>query len=409
AIQGQLASAGDADRYRIQAAESGSMTVVLDVPTNNTSQNFFVLQVYDASRTQLAQYRTGQDRTVTVGVPQAGAYDIVIQAEGYNSYDGNAYKLTATLAAGGAQGYESEANESATAADADPLNLGGLTRGQLASSGDTDYYQVTVNAKGILTVELDVPTNSTTNKPYRLRLFDTNGRTQLFDNNYGTGQDSTYTLELPKAGTYFLELSSYYSSALKDDTYALKSSFSAGATGGKELEINDSKAQADPISSGVKVSGGLSGYSDKDYYRLDVGAAGVLSVLLDVPASLSASDYRYQYFSLGVYDAQDKLLGVYSTSVDKTYQFGLPAAGSYYLIVGSPYYHSSDTYSITATHSVGSTAGFESEGNDSAQAPNSLSSGVAIQGQLASAGDADRYRIQAAESGSMTVVLDVPT
>ena len=176
-----------------------------------------------------------------------------------------------------------------------------------------------------------------------------------------------------------------------------------------ESEINDSKAQADPISSGVKVSGGLSGSSDKDYYRLDVGAAGVLSVLLDVPANLSASDYQYQHFSLSVYDAQDKLLGVYSTSVDKTYQFGLPAAGSYYLVVGSPYQHSSNTYSITATHSEGSTAGFESEGNDSDQAPNSLSSGVAIQGQLASAGDADRYRIQAAESGSMTVVLDVPT
>jgi hypothetical protein len=409
AIQGQLSSAEDVDRYRIQADAAGSLSIVLDVPTSSTDTDYFSLQVLDDQGTVLARYLTGQDRTVSVGLPQAGAYDVVIQADtsGYSTnHNGNAYKLTPTLTAGNEAAFESEANDSSPSAD--PLNLGAATTGQLASTDDVDFYQLTIDAKGVLALDVDAPTNSST-EYFELTVYSDDASTALYT--YRTGKDQSYAIGLPKAGTYFLSVDNYSTS--QDGAYLLNSSFTQGAASGKELENNDTTDLADPIASGVKVSGALQSASDVDFYRLDATAAGVLSLAFDAPAGLPTnagdSDYQYyQYYGLSLYDSQNTLLGRYQTTIDKTYTFALPSAGSYFVSVDVPtWYHTDEIYGLTATHTPGSFAAVESESNDSQ--PDTLSSGSAIQGQLSSAEDVDRYRIQADAAGSLSIVLDVPT
>ena len=48
--------------------------------------------------------------------------------------------------------------------------------------------------------------------------------------------------------------------------------------GARETEANNSIATADTITTGVAIAGQISSYSDDDYYKLVVSAAGTISV-----------------------------------------------------------------------------------------------------------------------------------
>jgi hypothetical protein len=155
-----------------------------------------------------------------------------------------------------------------------------------------------------------------------------------------------------------------------------------------ESEPNGSITQANTIGLGSAVSGSLSAASDLDVYKFTVSAAGALSLVLDVPTSSTFQDY----FALGLYDASGNRLNLYNTGADKTYQTAAPAAGTYYLAVSSSTYYSGGSYSLTATHTAGSTAGFEVEANGTYATANALSLGTAITGQLSTNDDLDVFK-----------------
>lgn len=172
-----------------------------------------------------------------------------------------------------------------------------------------------------------------------------------------------------------------------------------------ESEPNGSITQANTIGLGSAVLGSLSAASDLDVYKFTVSAAGALSLVLDVPTSSSFSDY----FALGLYDASGSRLNLYTTGVDKTYQTAAPAAGTYYLAVSSSTYYSGGSYSLTATHTAGSTAGFESEANGTFATANTLGLGTAIRGQLSGFSDIDTFKFDTSDAGVVTLAFDAPT
>lgn len=81
--------------------------------------------------------------------------------------------------------------------------------GELAVSGDRDWYSVTVAGAAALTAEtVAVPGGDPTDTV--LRLYDTDGVTELaYDDDGGEGLFSRISYALPAAGTYFVEVGGY--------------------------------------------------------------------------------------------------------------------------------------------------------------------------------------------------------
>ena len=123
----------------------------------------------------------------------------------------------------------------------------------------------------------------------------------------------------------------------------------------------------------------------------------------------SSSDY----FKFTLYDASNNNLGEYVTGRDLTANLGISLAGTYYLKLGSDYFHDSGQYSLTtsfaAGNASGSSSGSESESNDTTSTADSLTLGNPIKGQLSTVSDTDYYKFTTSGSGSVSILFDAPT
>lgn len=116
-----------------------------------------------------------------------------------------------------------------------------------------------------------------------------------------------------------------------------------------ETEPNDSQGQANAgLCSGQAVNGSIASRRDQDWYRLDLGAAGTISVSLSHD---TASDFDwYLYGSSGSTVASGT-----SSQVPETGSYAPPAAGTYYLHVVR--YRGTGAYAVTASFPAGGGGG----------------------------------------------------
>ncbi|TFH70857.1 hypothetical protein E3V39_15065, partial [Gammaproteobacteria bacterium LSUCC0112] len=97
---------------------------------------------------------------------------------------------------------EVENNNSIATATA--ITLGTAATGQLSTASDVDYFKVTANSVGALSVVFDVPTDISYASYFKLGLYDSAG-TLL--SSFSTGEDKTYSVGVPSVGTYYLGVS----------------------------------------------------------------------------------------------------------------------------------------------------------------------------------------------------------
>ncbi len=292
---------------------------------------------------------------------------------------------------------ESEPNDTSTTANA--LTTGTAMTGQLSSSTDKDWYKLTVATPGVVTVALDVPTSQSLDY-FGLSFYNTSGALQ---NTYTTGSDRSFTFSAAAAGTYYFLVNApsfYYSSG----SYSLTATVAAGSTAGFESEDNSTLATADRLILGAAITGQLSTTADVDTYSFTVNAAGLVTIFFDSPLSSSLD-----YFGFGLYDSNGGILGFYRTGQDRKVTAAVSAAGTYYVGVFDSTYYSNASYSVTVSHAAGSTAGFESENNDTRLNANALAIGSSISGQLSSYRDTDVFKLVATGSGIFTLQFDAPT
>ena len=136
-----------------------------------------------------------------------------------NSYAGTtSYNFTTTTNV-----YEVESNESVGTANT--LALATPVIGQILTLADVDYYKVAVSGAGLLSLTVDVPTNSSLDV-YKIGLY---GSTGTLVAAFTTGKDQTFEASVAAAGDYYVkvETGSYYkyeSSAV--NPYTLTTGFS---------------------------------------------------------------------------------------------------------------------------------------------------------------------------------------
>jgi Ca2+-binding RTX toxin-like protein len=395
-MSGQLSSSSDLDWYKLTVAAPGVITVALDVPTNSTFSDYFGLSFYNTSGALQNSYTTGVDGTYRFSASAAGTYYLLMNAPGY-SYSGGSYSLTATHAAGSVAGYETESNDSG--ATANQLSSGSSMSGQLSSSSDLDWYKLTVAAPGVITVALDVPTNSTFSDYFGLSFYNTSG---ALLGRYGTGIDRTFQFSASQVGTYYFRVDApgYY---FNNGSYSLTAT-SGASSNDQELEPNDDDANV--IASGRQVRGQLSTIDDIDWFVLASEGTGDLQIAFDAPTDSTSTDY----FRVWVYDEDANLLASRATGRDISFTVGARTKGNYFVAITSAgnVYYNLGQYGLTVT-AIASSVNRESEPNDTSTSADDVSLNEPILGQLAASDDEDYYAVTMSSPGVLTLSFDGPT
>ena len=240
----------------------------------------------------------------------------------------------------GATRYESESNNTTTTADQtwDDDDM----YGNISTSSDVDYYKVMFSSNGNANFWLGgIPTNC----DYDLKLYDSNGSTQLASSAKGSNTDeliSQYAITANK--WYYIKVYSYSGSSSSNYQLRVKNYPVAPST--DSYESNDTTSSATSISSSTSISdANLHTSSDIDYYKFTLSTESNTSIqLANIP---SDCDYDLKLYDSGNNQVDSSTAGGNSSeSISSTL---LP--GTYYIKVYSYKGDSSSNYSLVLSSS----------------------------------------------------------
>ncbi len=435
AMTGKMATGEDLDYFKFSVADKGVLTLAFDLPIGFEVFDPFTLSLYDDKGSLLNSIANGVSDTYQTSLSKAGDYYLAVSATyQYDYSEGGSYSLKASHQVGSTAGFESEGNNSA--AEANELTLGTAVTGQLASGEDVDYFKFAVSDAGLLTLDLDLPTDYDYYDTFSLGLYDSQG-TLL--NSYASGTDKTFKTVVPQAGEYYLALSAAYSYDYSSGSYSLKASYAPGTIEGFESESNDSIETANALSLGEAVMGQLSSYADIDTFKLEALSAGLLTLKFDLTNGLMAvnsvnytantantgeGDYTdntdntdegdypdytdfSDSFNVRLVDVDGMVIASFSAGSTQTFQASVTQAGDYFVeIASNDYYYSAEAYQLTASLKAVA-EGFEIEPND--YYPNEVQSGKQIKGNLSTADDMDWFFLNLEASSGLKIAFDAPT
>ena len=295
---------------------------------------------------------------------------------------------------------EVESNDSRQLANA--LGLNGSVVGRLAVATDIDYFRVTLGSSGVLSLNLDVPSDSSL-AYFKLALVSATGVVLA---QFTTGRDSVFRTPVQAGGDYFVAISVDDSFFFNSDPYGLSVSLTAGSTSGYEVEPDDTHQTATPLALATSITGQLATASDIDYFRVTLGSSGVVNLNLDVP-----SDSSLAYFKLALVSATGGMLAQFTTGRDSVFRTPVQAAGDYFVAISvdDSFFYNSNPYGLSVSLTAGSTAGYEVEPDNTRQTATPLALATSITGQLATVSDIDYFKVTLGSPGVLSLNLDVPS
>ena len=327
-ISGRLSTTSDVDYYAL-AVESGVSGGVLSVSFDWSANSQLIaggrntIRVQDSSGAVLASYADFADpQAFNVGIAASGTYYLSVRGSTI-AFTSDPYTLTASFA-DGADGYETESNDTRETADA--LVVGEQIVGQLSASSDVDYFATEVSSAGILTVAFDRGT---------MQVEDSTGAALASVPAHIDRPD--LSVAIAEAGTYYVRIwnSSGYWTSREANPYTIGTSFTPADTTDHESESNNTRATADALALGASIIGQAGTNADVDYFAVAVTDRGRLGVTLDGQRSLR------------VEDATGKHLGYFEFSSGLEVRYvDVAQAGTCYIRVGDL---DGASYVLTAT------------------------------------------------------------
>lgn len=164
--------------------------------------------------------------------------------------------------------------------------------GRLDNDHRRQRYAIDLPANG--TLLLDVTTGEGLNLFNGVRIFDSDGETQLFSQSHGPDRQREYEVTHLRAGRYYLDLIKD-SRAFYEGDYRVRTGFRPVSVPG-EREPNDEPGQAVPLELGLLVSGhlgfrGQGREADReDWYVLDLPRDGTLVLHVTTSGDASGRD-----------------------------------------------------------------------------------------------------------------------
>ena len=288
---------------------------------------------------------------------------------------------------------ETEPNDSFS--NANIINDNGeLYEGKLDAQDDVDLYEIDVTSPSLISVRIKSSVNTYSGSA-RAAITDDKGAV-LVAKTINSLDTQFVNLSVPVRGDskYYLRIERKQYYAVMTDGYEFLLQIQDDPDGytHREIEGNDSMAEASTFSAGSTITGQLSSNTDVDYYAFDL-STGVFTV------QARPAGYGTAYLNLSIIDgtgtvlAARQIVGTEGNFARLTAR--IDTVGTYYAVITRTpqYYHSEDDYEIKTQFS-GNAQLFnsrEDEPNDSMTEAKSYPMGSAIYGQLSSYQDMDYY------------------
>jgi hypothetical protein len=296
---------------QVASADQSSMILYSDF-TGSYTLNKIPVGTYAAKVTR--QYYSDLDTTVTI-------------QEGTSTFDISLQQVEQIPDIN-----ETEPNNSL--AQGTPLNIDENGSGTIDSSGDKDYYKVTVPSNGTLKATLsDIPSGHT----YQLYLYDSAGSTLASIYSAPSPGPATLSKFVDQGGDYYVFVQDFYGST-STLPYKIRVEFVPLDGNIYVDEPNDTIATATILSLDKTEDGYIYYGGDLDYYKVTVSSNGTIKATLsDIP-----SGHTYQLY---LYDsAGSTLASIYSAPSPG------PATLSKFVDQGGDYYvFVQDFYGSTST------------------------------------------------------------
>lgn len=172
-----------------------------------------------------------------------------------------------------------------------------------------------------------------------------------------------------------------------------------------ETEDNGSYDTADLVTPGTTVSGNISSYEDKDYYKVVPSANGKISLFFThtFKASSSSWDIHTYVYKNGEY----KELSSQSVSLKDNEKVSIPSIGvrkdgNYYIVIERGY-SDIDGIPYSLETSLEATEVYEKEQNDVYATATDITLNGSMSGNLVSNGDKDYYKMTTAKDGKISL------
>ena len=237
-LAGQIATRDDVDYFEVQVPKAGVLTIY-------TTGNLYLRGTLKNSSN--VGRGSGENFRIERFVP-SGTYYVKVEGVGSNTGD---YTIHARFEAD---------DHSDTRSGATSLSLGGSRPGQIETDDDVDYFRVDVRGPGVLTVY------STGDLNTRGTLQNRSSSSLATDDNGGSG-DNFRIEHSVSAGTYYVKVEGVGSNT---GDYTVHTSFAD--------DHSDTRPGATSLSLGSSLAGWIGSGDDVDYFKVQVGEAGVLTV-----------------------------------------------------------------------------------------------------------------------------------
>ncbi|MBL8491699.1 MAG: hypothetical protein JNM82_13045, partial [Rhodocyclaceae bacterium] len=229
---GRLPLAGDKDCYAIAVGGEGVLSVAVDYPAAGLAN--WTLKLYDDVFDPIGQWSVLGDGTFQVNVGHAGTYFATLETGAMPLQE--QYRLT--LGATESDQGQFESADNGSRATATPFAAAKPVFGHFSSSADADWYAVTVEHGGSLTISYGTPDGVAIGA--NLGLYDAAGNLL---GSWSESTDHSFSVAGAGPGTYYLSLMPHAYSWTPNQY---------------SLEVTDSRpaaSLADPIGDAVPLSG----------------------------------------------------------------------------------------------------------------------------------------------------------
>ena len=400
AVYGSLYGVSDSDYYGFQTTKDGYIVINLQHSKVTGRQNtaIYAVTVCDTSGNSIYEMTSKAEDEATDSIKlglSAGKY--YIKVAGQNAYYGGNYVIKTTFKA--CSTWEHESND--TYDTANTAVSGTTYSGDIRTYSDVDYFKTSLSANGYINVKLTHPVVSgqeTTNMFVLsvIRKVDKDQYTEVYTTKIRGGDTSISTpnLGLPK-GEYYIKIAGTGNTTgtlLSGTSYPVNYDvcIKAKTASDREVESNDSAANANTVKNGKTYYGSTSSSSDKDYYKIKMSKAGYLQIKFGHKNSQStASCYNVVLYNKD----NSEIYKFTNTGTETSYtscKLGLDA-GEYYVCVSQASTLYTGDYTICLTQKAAS--GWETENNGDWASADNIQVGKAVKGVITGySSDEDYYR-----------------
>lgn len=373
---GALERARDIDYFRVEVTAAGRLTV----ETSGTTDTVGFLQGAEGQYLN-ADDNAGDGNNFRIAhTVSPGTFHVAVVGANGRTATG-AYSLIVRFTAGGGGSVADHGN---SRAQATRVGLNTETAGALERAGDVDYFRVDVTQVGSVTVETTGVTNT-------VGYFGaTTGGWLGQDDNTGAEQNFRIASQVTP-GTYYVAVVGA-NGRTATGAYTLGVRFTAG--GGTIADHGNSRAQATLAALNTETAGALERAGDVDYFRIEVTAAGRLTV------GTTGTTDTFGYFG----DTTGRWLSQNDDASDADMNFQVVrqvAPGTYYVaLVGGNNRRATGAYMFTVQFTAGQPADDHANVLEGATG---VTLNTPAAGVLERAGDVDYFRVTVTQDGTLTV------